>query len=420
MNRFFPNIILSILIVWSILSMYNYVGIFQNLISPNIVTATSILTYLIESIAIYLVATKFNIFFKSSLCKTVIFWLLYTSIICLFTSELFYFDIREVLWFPSIFIIFYYIGITDNKTNNNIKHIFKYTLLILLPINLLLYELILSLPYFSLSGNYASSNQIFYIILLIPYLPYVKSKFFKYILFGIISIATLYSFKRSALICVIIILLLSLYFDFLKRKSISSFKYIPFVFVIIFLAYNTFIDVNKETDGHITNRIESTEEDKGSGRLDIWEIVLNKSFNTDFSKLPFGHGHNGVIKSNIVHETAGNSSEALSAHNDFIEILYDFGLLGFFIYLTYTIKVLSLRKKISKTNYSILYQSVCFANVLFIVLSFVSHLVLYPTYYAYLLIVFAISTGKLNQIKYDRNKYYSSMFQSRKYDKTMH
>ena len=169
MNRFFPNIILSILIVWSILSMYNYVGIFQNLISPNIVTATSILTYLIESIAIYLVATKFNIFFKSSLCKTVIFWLLYTSIICLFTSELFYFDIREVLWFPSIFIIFYYIGITDNKTNNNIKHIFKYTLLILLPINLLLYELILSLPYFSLSGNYASSNQIFYIILLIMF-----------------------------------------------------------------------------------------------------------------------------------------------------------------------------------------------------------------------------------------------------------
>lgn len=394
------SIVFCILLLWGALSLWVYKENYQNTLSSWLVTGISVLVLFIEIIAIGIVFRYLNLFLRSSISRIVLLWMFYTSVICFFTSDLFYFDIREVLWFPSIFLIFYYIGVTDSI--GNVGRIFKNTILLIVPINILLYVAVRSIMN-SLSGTVLfSSNQIFFVLLLLPFLPFIKSKVIKYILFGIMAAAVLYSFKRSALLCMGVVLLISLYFDFVKGKGIRILKYLPILLVLVLIAVRIYVNIDESTGGHITDRIENTEEDKGSGRLDVWKSVLSNWLSSNYI---FGNGHNSVVKAGIARE--GGYGQPLSAHNDFIEVIYDYGVVGIMIYVAYTCKILLLCRKRIVGRYKFLHQSVCLAWIVFIIMSSVSHLVLYPTYNAYLVMIFAMGSGILNQHIYGEGRKYN-------------
>ena len=112
-----------------------------------------------------------------------------------------------------------------------------------------------------------------------------------------------------------------------------------------------------------------SDDDTGSGRLYIWESLYYRLKTQDVILWIFGNGHLA---------TTVYSWENLSAHNDFLEILYNYGLFNLFIYVsfvfsaaTYTIHAIRQKSKLAP----------CLAMFLtiFLILSMISIIILSHT-----------------------------------------
>lgn len=115
-------------------------------------------------------------------------------------------------------------------------------------------------------------------------------------------------------------------------------------------------------------RFETIQEDGGSERDILWIDVINKISESDFLDFMVGHGYNTVSR---------DSYYGRSAHNDFLEVTYDYGLIGLILYV---IAFLALIKDtfihiVKKTEYAPL---MAFTITVYIILSMVSHIIIYP------------------------------------------
>ena len=80
-----------------------------------------------------------------------------------------------------------------------------------------------------------------------------------------------------------------------------------------------------------------------------------------------GHGYNAVLVDSPIH---------LSAHNDFLEILYDYGLVGLSLYLVFVLSFLKVSLRAFRKNADIA-PVLCFQFSNFFILSNISHVFIY-------------------------------------------
>ena len=98
--------------------------------------------------------------------------------------------------------------------------------------------------------------------------------------------------------------------------------------------------------GSVVERFSGLESDQGSGRTMIYSQVLSGLSQSDFFHLIFGHGYKSVKTI-----TMGN----VMAHNDILELLYDFGLIGAVIYFLFILSLFKnairhRKEKLKKNN----------------------------------------------------------------------
>ena len=123
--------------------------------------------------------------------------------------------------------------------------------------------------------------------------------------------------------------------------------------------------------------------------LDSWDSFSNKSF----SKIIFGSGHraSAIDRGGILSKTT---------HNEFFETMYSYGIFGLIFYLYIFITFYKIILEI-KNNDPIIYDVGLSSIIMFFTLSFFTHLNLYPTYFAFILI--AISLANAKKIKLNKN-----------------
>lgn len=118
---------------------------------------------------------------------------------------------------------------------------------------------------------------------------------------------------------------------------------------------------------NITSRFRDLKSDGGSGRIEIYTSVIKAYLSNNMSGLLFG---NGVESTKLV-------TKGLTAHNDLLEILYDYGLVSFIVilllYKNMLSKLVTLYKKNSELTYAF---SASF--MLFVILTNISHVIVYP------------------------------------------
>lgn len=206
-----------------------------------------------------------------------------------------------------------------------------------------------------------------YIIILLPILFLIDNKYLKITLF-LISVTIAISCMKRSIPIALAFGSLSYYFCVQYTNKKSIFKMVLGLIIIIsfmsfFLLNYDFIDISVTLE-----RFASLEDDGGSGRDVIFNKALGIFYNSDFLTQLFGQGYMAVIK-----------RIGFSAHNDFIEILVDFGIIGLIFYLTFILKlIITIKKQISKKN---VYASIMlFSLVEFFVLSMVSHIIIYPIF----------------------------------------
>ncbi len=217
--------------------------------------------------------------------------------------------------------------------------------------------------------NYIANNvnAIYYSLLFLPMILCINNRLVKSVFLIVIAFAIFFSGKGAGSLALVIGLIT--FFFISMTESNKSNKSIFKIIAAITILYVVYVVVLNHYAGvNIFNEV-NTFKFTSNSRGIIWERLL-KSYSSlsNFRKL-FGTGYSGVT-----------NALGISAHNDFLEVMYDYGLAGLLLYIVFIItqikEIFILRKR--KSKYTAAYAS---SVIMFIVLSIFTHLILLPTYF---------------------------------------
>ena len=173
-----------------------------------------------------------------------------------------------------------------------------------------------------------TNNGAYYLVVTIPLLGLFFDQIIKYIFLGVILILVLSGAKRGAILCAAIEYFFFIYF-YIKniRKSRSLFKLTwasLAVLVIFYMAINLY-----ERNDYLQMRYEQTISGDSSSRDEIYSLAFQKFNEQDFINQLLGSGMNSTLS--IIKDYA---------HQDWLELLINNGILGIIFYLSVFVSIL--------------------------------------------------------------------------------
>lgn len=197
-----------------------------------------------------------------------------------------------------------------------------------------------------------------------------------------VSLAIFSSVKRGGVMALALGLLAYIITQQIVSKRNKFSKVIIGIGILLIFAC-IFFYIGTLGDNNIFERFETIQEDQGSGRTEVWEEAWRLINDQGFASYLIGNGFNTVVE---------NSFLLLSAHNDYLEAWFDFGLIGV---LLYSIAILGFLRMtflcvLRKRKYAP--EMVLLASII-IVLSLISHIAIYYWFNVILLDI-AILIGK--------------------------
>lgn len=348
-------------------------------------TLQSIIIVLIEAIVVLNFLKYFTFSNASRLASFVVIWMVCMFIISIAngSERMLKNIIYTQFWTTSFMFSFVLIRIRDSFFNKSIS---LYTILTLWSFAFTFN--VLQLKQFIINNE--ASNQIFYSLLILPWILLIKKNILRNLIFTILFILVLFSFKRSSITIILISIIYYVYYTYIRRKNNYTFLKYFLATIIVLGSIYAFTKIDNLTGNFITYRFTSVETDQGSGRLGIWENIYNLQMESSNIEWIFGHGHNTVVEYNYDYR----EGKKLSAHNDFLEVLFDYGILMFLLYVVlyfHLIRRLFYLHKI-KHQFS---SSYGVSIIIFVVMSNISHLIMYPTYFAFLTAYWGAIEAKL-------------------------
>lgn len=147
-----------------------------------------------------------------------------------------------------------------------------------------------------------------------------------------------------------------------------------------------FIMENTRGTFSVIDRLLSTGQTSNEGREVVWPVVISMIRYSDIIALIFGHGFGTVIE---------NSPLALSAHCDFLEVIYDYGVFGLLLYLTFYKRLWNGFIKMYRQG-SKLAAPMSFTFVTAFVVSLFSHLIIFPSYFLGFCLFWGLAMGSVD------------------------
>ena len=223
----------------------------------------------------------------------------------------------SVMWLFFIFVI-YNMFITEKDLN----FIVFATILTAIILSIIqIYGLVTP----GLNLDVAATNSIYYILGIVPFVFLTPNIWIRFLGLGFISCAIIISGKSTCLIALFFIWLLFIV-KFLSKQNISKSKLITRLVLIIVFMFAVFKIVSIYImDGDTASIFTNTWEELisgGNGRADIYSATWEAFVSSPIIKQIFGHGFNSI-----------NLVIGIGTHNDFLMVLYNYGLIGFILYL---------------------------------------------------------------------------------------
>lgn len=166
----------------------------------------------------------------------------------------------------------------------------------------------------------AITGYAYYLLIFIPYILLLEKKKISAFLLLISVIMIITSFKRGTIVTLPVMLLAYGYIKGLQIGDVTNFIN-KFVIMSIF-AVMILIIVNENSGGFLFERFSREELISGSGRTEYREIALNVVADRNLLDLFLGTGHNSSVK--LI---------GTGIHNEWIEFLFSFGIIGLLLYL---------------------------------------------------------------------------------------
>ncbi|MBR5686537.1 MAG: O-antigen ligase family protein [Prevotella sp.] len=182
---------------------------------------------------------------------------------------------------------------------------------------------------------------------LIPFLFLRKNKFNVYLTILCVANILLVG-KKGPLLSLAIAALVVFLFSFRhKRRYIVYAGYA----VLMFLLYFTLIDDSIFTTLEYRLNparhwnVDDTTSFYLSGRDHIWKVTMDGFYRSSFTEKIFGHGTIGVVSWLVPRGMPGN------AHNTWLEILYNYGIAGAFVFFTYYCYLIKMYFRMRRDRY---------------------------------------------------------------------
>lgn len=207
----------------------------------------------------------------------------------------------------------------------------------------------------------------YWVLWILPLIMVGKFKICRYISIFIVLLVLFSSIKRAGIVAFTLSFLVYLYYKF-RGNNQNAFVNVLFGGIIISFFVYLFYILGTSGDNYIFERFENIAEDEGSGRLDVWKETIHLISQSDLMGLLFGHGDNAVLR---------DSTLFLSAHNDFLEILYDYGFFAFLVFFYIIFLLLRMANKLVERK-SVYLPALFQLFVIVFVLMCISHVVIYP------------------------------------------
>lgn len=280
-------------------------------------------------------------------------------------------SIINELYFPVVFLSSYgvFVGLSEEQKNYiiNFQVIVSYLFFLLF----MYATFVMRLTY----GLYL--NSCYYSAFFLPFVLESKSRF-KLLNIGIAILPSLISAKRTTFLATLIAVIFYYFADSrnqLHKKTVKNLFALILIFSMIFFLINKF-------NSNLIERMNGLFSDGGSGRdeavKNVWQLIKRNS---------------------VWHHLVGNGPDSLrgaSAHNDFLDVYWKYGILGF---LPYIVIVINLFKdyKIAEKIKNVYFPSYRSCFIIFIICSMFSQLVFVPSYVSLICLFFALSNSSINK-----------------------
>ena len=139
---------------------------------------------------------------------------------------------------------------------------------------------------------------------------------------------------------------------------------------------------------NIFDRLTNMGMDEGSGRITIWTTVYNAYKEGSLTDKIMGHGYGAVSNLHV-------GGRSIFAHNDYLEILYDYGIVGICFIISWIIYLIKVFVRLYKKKSSLL-PGYAFAMIIFIFLTMLSYLLFQSNIMIFLAIYFGIICGSID------------------------
>lgn len=234
----------------------------------------------------------------------------------------------DVITWPFLIAVYY-----DYSLNNNLPKRFA-----LITIIGLIIVCMLSIPNIIIQYTEINGSAIFYTYYCFAFLPMVYLLCSKRIsvLFSLsVAFLMLISMKRAAFLIIIIGLVTYYLLSIHMQKNVvrRSKRYVILIAVLLLMSFLGMIIIDR-MELNIIDRLLSSLDDGGSGRIKIWKLILERFNQSSIVDKIFGHGFHAVL-----YEIEPFGIQRY-AHNSFIETLYDYGVIGLSLLSLFIIRII--------------------------------------------------------------------------------
>ena len=241
----------------------------------------------------------------------------------------------------------------------------KFVFMILLLALAIQYVLIFKEVNFFLTNHLASS---YYVLYALPLVLLFESKWIKLFAIIVVTIILFSSFKRSGVLALAVSLVVYIMISQFVKKKLKPASVLTAIALIAIAGVAFYFLATDNSNGNtILDRFENVDQDQGSGRIPLWEQTIRMIEDQDLSNQIIGNGFNTVLR---------ESTLQLSAHNDFLETAYDFGIIGLLIYIGafFTLFFVVFKMIRKKSRYA---PSIAMLAVIYAIQSMTSHVIIY-------------------------------------------
>lgn len=290
------------------------------------------------SIAFYFMAAVMIFMAKQMPVRRIFIWIfLYSGIAML--ASFWYTDVFDLAFLYNSFFIPYfgivlwvfYSSYCNESCINTIFKITYYFALIISGISIIQYRMGLR--------ERPLASDIYYTIGLFPFILLLgKSKKEKIVNFLLLFVITFLSGKRTGVLAVFCAMIVYMVIESWKnpKKRIGVILRV-FLFAILCVLLMVFIDYRYNMG--LMTRLLSIASDGGSGRIGIYGSILENYGQADLMHKLWGHGL-----------FMTESLTGFLAHNDFLEILFDYGIFALIFFVLFYYELIRIEFKMIKRN----------------------------------------------------------------------